>query len=226
MDPINIVLLGVVAFIFWRLQAMLGTKTGTEKPPFDPTAILRKPENTVSEQEVLPPLRDDEEKKPVWHGVAPEGSELANGLVAIEAAATGFNLKEFTNGAKIAYEMILESFAKGDKATMKPLLSKDVFDDFTAAITERSKLGQSMVMQFVGVKYAKPELAKLDAKKAQITMHFVGEMISAKLDKTGAVIEGDQKTVREVHDHWTFERDTATTNPNWKLISTDDEPGQ
>jgi predicted lipid-binding transport protein (Tim44 family) len=35
------------------------------------------------------------------------------------------------------------------------------------------------------------------------------------------VIEGDPKKVREVTDIWTFSRDVASRNPNWKLVATE-----
>ena len=42
----------------------------------------------------------------------------------------------------------------------------------------------------------------------------------ATLNKAGEVIEGDPKQVREVTDVWTFERDTGSRDPNWKLVAT------
>lgn len=39
-----------------------------------------------------------------------------------------FRPKEFLNGARMAYEMIVMGFADGDRKTLKNLLSKEVFD--------------------------------------------------------------------------------------------------
>ena len=45
-----------------------------------------------------------------------------------------FNPKEFINGAKLAYEMIVVAFADGDRKTLKNLLSREVYEGFDAAI--------------------------------------------------------------------------------------------
>ena len=35
------------------------------------------------------------------------------------------------------------------------------------------------------------------------------------------MIDGDPKQIREITDVWTFERDTGSRDPNWKLVATD-----
>ncbi|MGA7267578.1 MAG: calcium-binding protein, partial [Aestuariivirga sp.] len=35
-DPFNLLLLAVAAVVLWRLRSVLGTRTGNERPPFDP----------------------------------------------------------------------------------------------------------------------------------------------------------------------------------------------
>jgi predicted lipid-binding transport protein (Tim44 family) len=44
----------------------------------------------------------------------PDGSEAAKALAAMKMAEPGFNVGEFLDGAKGAYEMILMSFENGD----------------------------------------------------------------------------------------------------------------
>jgi predicted lipid-binding transport protein (Tim44 family) len=63
---------------------------------------------------------------------------------------------------------------------------------------------------------------EFNGKRAAITVKFVSELISATLSKSGAVIEGDPKQVREIADVWTFERDVGSRDPNWKLAATDE----
>jgi len=38
--------------------------------------------------------------------------------------------------------------------------------------------------------------------------------------KAGEVISGDPKRIKEVTDIWTFAREVASRNPNWRLIAT------
>jgi predicted lipid-binding transport protein (Tim44 family) len=122
----------------------------------------------------------------------------------------------------MAYEMIIDGFAKGDKAALKNLLSKDVFEGFARAIDERQAQGHRVESRFVGIDKATIQSASLlGGKKAAITMAFVSELITATYDRAGEVIDGDPKEIREVTDVWTFERDVTSRNPNWKLVATE-----
>lgn len=224
LDPLNIILLAVAAIVLWKLKSVLGERTGLEKRPQDPAPMRVERDNVVRlPGQNVPDVQPGLESEPVWKGYAEKNSAVAIGLEAIVVESRGFDVPSFMGGAKAAYEMILEAFAKGDKSALKPLLSKDVLESFAAAVDQRVKDGQSMAMQFVGVKSAKIESAKLDGKRAQIAVRFVGEMISSVTDRDGNVIEGDNKHVRDVHDLWTFERDISTRDPNWKLIDTSDD---
>jgi predicted lipid-binding transport protein (Tim44 family) len=214
-DPLNIILIAAAVLIFWRLKSVLGQRTGLERPPFVPPAKSPPDLRVVENPQIIPPSA-------VWQGIADDGSQLAKGLDAIANQQKDFNVTGFIAGAKSAYEMILEAFAKGDTASLKPLLAKPVYDSFAATIDESQKQKQSKVFQFVGMKSTTLKRATLENKRASITVQFVSEMISATLDKNGATVEGDAKTIAEVTDVWTFERDVTSRDPNWKLVSTDD----
>ncbi len=62
---------------------------------------------------------------------------MNEGLRAIYAVDPTFEPARFVDGVKIAYEMIVMSFADGDREVLKNLLSKDVYEGFVAAIDER-----------------------------------------------------------------------------------------
>ena len=232
LDPLNILLLAVALVVFWRLRSVLGTRTGNERPPAEPfdgpaeeskndpaetAKVLRFPQNDDSEQ---PQTGESEPIAPLWTGFAEPGSALAVTLEQIIGKDPVFAPRSFVEGAKLAYEMIIESFAKGDKNALKNLLSKDVFDGFAAAIDRRETAGQRVEQQFVGINAAKIKSARLDNNKAAITIEFVSELISSTLSKAGEVIDGDPMEIREVTDVWTFERDVTSRNPNWKLVAT------
>jgi predicted lipid-binding transport protein (Tim44 family) len=223
MDTLNLILLAIAAVVVWRLWSVLGTRTGFEKPPIvlQPSPDKSKPasEAEIKHGDVLEP----ENRPPVWQGHAAEGSALAKGLEDIAARSPGFTVSSFTRGANAAYEMVLEAFAKGDKAALKPLLSKELLDSFASAIDARTASGQSMAFQFVGVKSAEVKRAALSGNKAQVEVAFTSEMISATLDTSGEPVEGDDKSIRTITDLWTFERDVTSRDPNWKLIATDDD---
>jgi predicted lipid-binding transport protein (Tim44 family) len=229
-DPLNLILLAIAIIVFWRLKSVLGQRTGTERPPADVTVLKPRRERRLP---VEPPpdiasgpaTEESKPSAPVWAGFAEKGSATAKGLDAIAKASVTFDAAQFLEGAKAAYEMILSAFAGGDKAALKPLLAREVNDSFAAAMDRRAKNGSSLVFQFVGVKSAKIERAELANRTASITVRFVSDMIHGLIDKSGQLVEGDAKAVRSVEDVWTFERDVASRDPNWKLVATEDAIG-
>lgn len=228
-DPLNILLLAVALVVFWRLRSVLGTRTGTEKPPFDLFGTKRGPEEGAGTIGRLPdpapaPANDASDREPpppVWKGYAQDGTPTAEALGQMAQGDLSFTPRSFVEGAKLAYEMIIDAFAKGDKAALKNLLSKEVFDGFSRAIDARNSQGQRVDSRFVGIDKATIQQASLVGRKASITMEFVSELISATYDKAGQVIDGDPKEIRQVTDVWTFERDVGSRDPNWKLVATE-----
>lgn len=226
LDPLNLILLAVALAVFWYLRSMLGKRTGQERPPGD-VLIFRPKTGKIPDHAPTAEAGGESEgpAKPRWHGVAEEGSAVAAGLDAIAAATQGFDVPQFLAGAKRAYEMTLASYAAGDKSALKPLLTKEVAESFFATIDQRKADGSSLVFQFVGVQSANIERASLEGRIASMTLKFSSEMIHALRDRNGNVIEGQDNSVRAVEDVWTFERDTASRDPNWKLAATDDDIG-
>lgn len=222
MDPLNLVLLVVAAIVAWRLWGVLGTRTGFEKPPIVLKPISEKPKAEIQDRTVQGETLQPDVKKPVWFGYADENSELAKGLESVASRTPDFAPDGFIRGANAAYEIILEAFAKSNKQTLKPLLSKELFENFASAIDDREAKGQNMTFQFVGVKNAVLRRAELNGSRVQLDVDFTAEMISATLDMAATVIEGDAKSIRTVADLWTFERDVTSKDPNWKLVATDD----
>ena len=145
------------------------------------------------------------------------------GLRAIRDADPSFDPKGFVDGAKMAYEMIVMAFADGDRKTLKNLLSREVFDGFVQAISDRESRSEKIQSSFVGIDKADIVGAEMKGTEAHITMRVISELISATRDKAGEVIEGDPETVAEVKDVWTFARDTRNKDPNWKLVATEEE---
>lgn len=234
-DPFNLLLLAVAAVVLWRLRSVLGTRTGNERPPFDPFGSKPNKDGPAAEpangnvlrfpredgEDAAKPRPDDEPAKPVWHGLAEEGSAVAKGLEEIAGADRNFAPQSFIEGGKLAYEMIVEAFARGDKQALKPLLSREVFEGFVQAIDQREARGEKVDQRFVGINKASIVGASLKARKARVTLRFVSELISATLSKSGEVIDGDPREIRENNDVWTFERDTTSRDPNWKLVATE-----
>ena len=230
-DPLNLLILAIAVVVILRLRSVLGKRTGSERPPVDPYAAPRRAEKPQAPGNVINlPQRENAPDnpvlqppaEPVWSGYAEAGTSVAKGLEKIAAIDSEFAPKTFIEGAKLAYEMVVTAFAQGDRQALKNLLSRDVYEGFANAIDEREKAGHILESRFVGIDKAHVTAADVKGKRANITIRFIAEFISATLSKTGEVIEGDPKQVREITDVWTFERDTSSRDPNWKLVATDE----
>ncbi len=220
--------------IFFQLRNVLGRRTGSERPPFEPYTPARtakdapasKSENVVS----LPRKRATGEPAVDTYAAidafAKPGSELNKGLRAIKDADASFEPKGFVDGAKMAYEMIVMAYADGDRKTLKNLLSREVFDGFVAAIAEREAKSEKIQSSFVGIDKAEIVSAEVKNGEANVTLRIVSELISATRNKAGEVIDGDPEAVSEVKDVWTFSRDTRSRDPNWKLVATEEEEAE
>jgi predicted lipid-binding transport protein (Tim44 family) len=235
-DIYTIIFLALAVFIFLRLRSVLGQRTGRERPPYDPYSARDAVRSPASDKVVtLPPRAADAAARPSeaaapptadrWKDIAETGSAVATGLDAISAADPSFDAKHFITGARTAYEMIVTAFASGDRRQLRSLLSREVFDGFDAAITERERRSETAETRFVSIDGSTITSAELrNRATAQITVRFVSKLVSATRDRAGAVIDGSAERVTDVTDVWTFARDISSRDPNWKVIAT--EAGQ
>lgn len=227
-DFITLFFLVAAVLIFLQLRSVLGRRTGHEKPPADPFSAREaaKPIPADDDKVVTLPRRDQVDEEQRWADVdalAKPGTELNSAIRDLVRADPSFNPKEFVKGAGMAYEMIVMAFADGDRKTLKGLLSKEVFEGFDAAISDREARGEVVKSSFVGIDKADIVSAAVKDSEAQITIRIVSHLISATYDKAGSVVDGEADTVAEVTDIWTFARDIRSRDPNWKLIATESE---
>jgi predicted lipid-binding transport protein (Tim44 family) len=192
-EYLDIILLAIIAgFIILRLRGILGRRTGHEKKDFG-DLFGKKATRSGSETKV----------------VNLSSSKLDN--VAKE---------QFINGAKKAYEMIITSFAKGDKKALKPLLNKKIFQNFSDEIDYRKKENLKSELTFVGVKSAEIKNFEKKDNNYTFTVNFVSEIITCRKDKNNNVIEGDPDIIKTVKDVWKFSKNMWSSNPNWYLVET------
>ena len=229
-DFVTIFFLVAAVVIFLQLRSVLGRRTGSERPPFDPYSKREgvEPADSADRGKVVTlPRRDgtEEEENPYASvdSVAAPGTPLNESLRAVIKADPSFNPKEFVNGARMAYEMVVVAFADGDRKTLKNLLSREVYEGFDAAISERESKGEVVRSSFVGIEKADIVGAEVKDSEVNVTVRIISQLISATYDKAGALLEGDAETVAEVNDLWTFARDIRSRDPNWKLIATESE---
>jgi predicted lipid-binding transport protein (Tim44 family) len=232
---LTLVFLGLAVFVIMKLRSVLGTRTGFERPPEE---IRREMEarqqraNPQPQTDNVIPMPGSQNRQPMppqpemtqaerWKGIAQPGTALANGLDAVVQADPSFDARGFAGGAKAAYEMIVQAYAKGDRKTLKDLLAKDVLDGFVAAIDEREKAGNTSETTFVSIDKADIVNAEMREKFANVTVSFASKIITVTRDRTGNVVDGSAEKIADVNDIWTFARDVSNRDPNWKLVATE-----
>lgn len=228
---LTIIFLVLAVVIFWRLRSVLGRRTGSERQPFDP--YRREQASDASEKVIsLPPRREMEapaqqpargsvDIETLVKSVTEPDTALGGRLTALIQADPSFEPKAFLDGAKVAYEMVVTAFAEGDRRSLRQLLSREVYDGFVAAISEREQRNETIEFKFVGIDKAEITDVSVRSGSGQVTVRFVSELISATRDKDGNVVDGDPAKVSEVTDLWTFARDINARDPNWKLVATE-----
>ena len=238
-DLTTLIFIGIAIVVLLRLRSVLGTRTGTERPPSNRIKPSEKPTDIDNDKVVnlhpakKSPSASDKEQSDILSERARRDLEeeiekfangdetLAKALKEINKLDSSFTPKSFISGAKYAYEMIVTAFAKGDKRTLKNLLAKDVFEGFSQAIKTREDAGYKVDFTFVGLPKVEFSDARLEGNIAFVTIRFFAEIVSATRDENGNLIEGNADQVANIADSWTFSRNVKSKDPNWKLVATD-----
>ncbi|MDB5570883.1 MAG: calcium-binding protein [Hyphomicrobiales bacterium] len=229
-DLTTIVFALLAAFVVWKLRSVLGTRTGDEPPRRERAGSDRPSEAGEGNVIRLPGAANDAghagragsgESELKWAPYAVMGSPVWKGLNEIELADPAFNPREFLEGAKSAYEMIVGAFAAGDRNALRTLLADDVYESFSGAIAEREARGDKVETTFVSIDKAEFTDVSVRGGDAQIALRFQSKLISATRNRAGEVIDGSADKVVDMVDLWTFARDLKSRDPNWRLVATE-----
>ena len=147
-------------------------------------------------------------------------ASLAGGLEQIKTLDPSFDEKTFLQGARTAFTMIVEDFAKGDLSRIEPFLGPNVLPHFRNAIEARRKAGETMESKIMRIRNAESAAARTEDQRAIITVRFVTEQENILRDAQGKIIGGEAGKVEEITDLWTFTRDSKSDDPNWILTET------
>lgn len=211
-----LVLAGIAIFLILRLRSVLGTRDGFEKPKVPAPARGDKPRH---EFEVIEggPDRDITDH-------VPENSPAAEALAQMKRAEPSFNVGEFLGGARGAYEMILMGFDNGEIEDLRDFLDPEVYESFETVIEQRRQQGLSIEATFVGVREMTLVDATFDesARRAEITVKYIGELTQVVKNANGEIIEGSPTAVKKQKDVWTYARKMGVDDPNWQLVATDE----
>jgi len=184
-----IIFAGIAAFLVFRLKNVLGKRTGFRK-------------KTHENLNILPDEKNDIKTKSI-----PELQENFLKLKTAYETINDFDHNSFLEGAKNAFETIINAFNRGDKKTLKDLLTPEVFKSFEGAIDSKNIDSD---YQFYSLNIKNIESVTLEGGQIKICIKFISEQFK----------NNDENTVIKKQDIWTFEKAIKSKNPNWLLSST------
>ena len=183
-----IIFAAIAGFIIYRLRSVLGKRTGFQK----------------NQTNHMPKYKEEEEKKPKN---TPSLLDNQLKLQNVYDKVDDFDHKQFLEGAKKAFELIITSFNNGDKKNLKNLVSDDVFSTFNKAIDEKINNPSS---QFYSLIIDSIEDAKVENNIISISINFVSEQM----------LNDDEGKIIKNKDTWTFEKPVNSQSPIWVLTQT------
>lgn len=186
----DIILFAAIAgFIIYRLRSVLGKRTGFQKKPTDHQPKYKELKEEEQNQKI-PSLLDNQLK-----------------LETVYKNVSNFDHKQFLDGAKKAFEIIITAFNNGDKKTLKNLVSQDVYNAFEKAIDENTNNPSA---QFYSLIIDSVENAKVENNTISISLNFISEQM----------LNNDEGKIVKNKDTWTFEKPANSSSPIWILTQT------
>ena len=234
---IDIVLFAMIAaFLILRLRNVLGRHKDHGRPQNDPFS----PDSHASDPKVQDPKAQDpnapnddnvvqlpdhsngeqqgDDSQPVEEPA--QTSPIDAGFAQIKAMDGSFDAPEFIAGARGAFEMIVEAFAKGDRDSLQALVNAEVYSNFVTAIAAREANNETLENTLIRLVSNEPIEAYVENTTGLITVKIISEQVNVTRSADGEVVDGNANQISEITDIWTFARDLSSRNPNWELVAT------
>lgn len=211
------ILAAVAIFLFWRLRAVLGSRDGFEKTLND----IKDTRDVNNAPLVVDEKIENRQDEDIFDYVE-ESSKSADAFKKMKEFDNDFSVNKFVSGAKMAYEIILMAFEKGDLEKLKNLLEKKVLQSFKSVIDKRRKDGFVVDAKFIGMRDIRIINATFSQKTkiADVTLTFKSEITTVVKDSKGNIVEGHPDEIKKQKDTWVFTKNLSEKTPIWLLKST------
>ncbi|MGL9717115.1 MAG: Tim44/TimA family putative adaptor protein [Wolbachia sp.] len=193
----------LAAFVFSRLYNSLGKSTNLNLKKL--TSVL---DTSQSNEDVVENIEDyiDSNDKNLIKATYEQ----------ILQKSKDFSISHFMEGSSIAFELIIKYFNQGNLSQLKPLLDKDLYNNFAEKIRHRKEIHESIIVSIISQKILEIKLVK---NVVFIAVYFLSEQINFVKNDKGDVISGSTSTINKVEDVWQFKKNITSSNPSWLLIS-------
>jgi predicted lipid-binding transport protein (Tim44 family) len=141
----EVILYAIIAIVLLaRLWSVLGKRNDDEQQRPNPF-VMPAPGPQEDKKAVLAgDPQGTGDPPPLYRSIRAAPASLAGALEQIKALDSSFDEKVFLQGARAAFTMIVEDFAKGDMSRITRLLGPKVLPHFQNALEERRKSGETM----------------------------------------------------------------------------------
>ncbi|MBT8473314.1 MAG: Tim44 domain-containing protein [Marinicaulis sp.] len=209
MDPVLLILAVITAFILFRLFSVMGTRTGHEH-----SHDIEAPERQSSRDQ---PYQNNDASEA---DAPPAPTPVSTNARKLRDADPEFDEGMYLEGARGAYEMIVEAFTSGDLRSIRQYISDDVYEAFKQAVIARDDAGHTSELKFVGIEHAAIVNSEVDDTTMSATTEFSSNQVRVTRNADGEVVEGDPNRIDLVKDRWVFSRKRGSRDPNWILTAT------
>lgn len=186
--------------------------TAQENRDFTSKAKFQTPEKQMKiaeEVEVIDPLKN----------INFADEQVKEDFKVIMKRDLSFDPQNFIDGAKAAFEMVLKAYCEKDRETLKYLLDKEIYDEFSERIAKDEQNKITHNINLVSVDIEEVQSAKLNTNVAKIGLKIQSEQINFAKNSDDEIIEGNTNDIDIVDDEWVFERNIKSSNPNWLITS-------
>ena len=211
---IDILILAMIAiFILNRLRSVLGKKTGNE-PDFVERITTRK--NTSNETK--PDLEINTKKTLKDHPIDyKENSSLNEKLNYIKQNDKTFNLMTFLDGAKKAFEYIIDSYVNNKESELSKLLSGQILDEYKKEIKKRKKSNERLEIEIIELKEPVIKDVETNGNIARIHVEYKSQQIQVTKNQSDEIVEGDLNQILSIKEIWIFSKKLNSKSPIWAL---------
>lgn len=115
-------------------------------------------------------------------------------------------------GSSIAFELIIKYFNQGNLSKLKPLLDKDLYNNFAEEI--RQEIQESIIVSIVSQKILEIKLVK---NVVFIVVYFLSEQINFVKNDKRDIISSSTSTINQVEEIWQLKKKYYFIKP--KLVA-------
>ena len=126
----------------------------------------------------------------------------------------------FLKGAKMTFEIIINSFASGNLAEMQNLVCPSIFEGFNKILQNRQQNKQSLITNLISIEEVSIVSASYSGDLANIVVKFSSKQINYISDSNQNIVSGSKDQILHITDNWVFQRNLTSQSPAWQVIST------